>query len=246
MLQHKYNAHATGNGGNLDVSNQEGMKAVGHRYLTSAFYLAKAALLGFALIPLSALAFFGTVVTPIEYEVRLLAHGQALSGYGLAMHRADPGAEPYLPWKDRFITDENGGCPRLSYSWMKGASVLTRRIRTGRLLIALRRSDRTKSEAVPSAAEQAHGLTVSPKQITQIDFRALNLTVRRGGKVSVVVEEPNGGVEDVAFQLVTGAQRHIVSWPQVKASAEALDIEGKPGWRIHIDIDLGDLVDHYR
>jgi hypothetical protein len=177
------------------VRNQGGMKATGHRYLTSSFCLTKAALLGLALMPLSALAFFGTVVTPIEYEVRLLAHGQALSGYGLAMHRADAGAEPYLPWKDRFITDENGGSPQLSYSWMKGASVLTRRIRTGRLLIALRRSDHI----------------VSPKQITQIEFRALNLTVRRGGKVSVVVEEPNGGVEDVAFQLVTGAQRHIVS-----------------------------------
>jgi hypothetical protein len=123
----------------------------------------------------SAHAFFGTIVTPFEYRVRLMQGQQPLVGYAVALHRADAGAEPDWPWKHRYLTDSDGRLQPVEFSQSGSVTVLTKRIDNTRVLIALR--------------QKAGG----------VEYRAISLSVGTSTSVNVL---RSTSTESPAFKLL--------------------------------------------
>ena len=173
--------------------------------------------LAFGLVALFAssavFGFFGTLVTPIQLRVRLLENGMPAENRNIAVHSGAPGAEAYWPWPSRgqLVTDAKGETAAVSFSSIKSASVLTRRLPDCRALFAIAG---VENEIAFVSAD----LSLRKDKATRAKVYAANLT------------------EFARFSLVKPASSVPVESLKMTVQSEAVEIDGKPGWAVWVTI----------
>ncbi len=171
----------------------------------------------------SAMAFFGTIVTPFEFRVRMMSGDKPLAGYTIALHDGRPGAEPYWPWKNKFKTDKDGYTDKVEFSAHGSVTLLTKRVTEKRILMALGPSN------------------------GQAEFRALDIDI--GALTTSVKVKQSINLQDGPFKLISRLNESDIikaDWPIVTAVATKANFKEQAGWTVDLVVDLGERYQDYQ
>jgi hypothetical protein len=156
-------------------------------------------------------AVFGTIVTPFEFHVQLQQDGKALPEKVIAFHQGNSGAEPFWPWRTHFTSDANGHVPAFDFSQHGAVTVLTKRLRETKLLIALN----TKSAGV--------------------QFYALEVKVGRLGTSVHCYGNQKNDPDDLVYKR---GELTDCGPLRFSAKATATRLDNSPAWRVQLVIDM--------
>jgi hypothetical protein len=175
--------------------------------------LALLALLIALLLPLSAYALFGTVVTPFKIDVQVLKQrsGLPLPDYAIALHDGNPGAEPFWPWQHRYRSDIQGRIEPVVFTRIGGGSVFSKRLRETQVLLAIN-SD------------------------SGVRYFALQINAARKTRIRCLSNAKNDP-GDLVYR-----RNSVADCAGIKASAssEKVQIDGKPGWHVRVRLDVAE------